>query len=399
MKQVDVCIIGGGPAGMLAALLLAERKRSVLVVEHHHDFAREYRGEVLMPRFSQMMQQIGLMDWIDTIPHVKIEGAHFYFRHLELGTIQFKNISPGIPDAMWMPQTQLLDALNARATQSPSYEIWFDTKPLAIGDDGGFKKIKLKKGEEEIEVTAKVVIGADGRYSQVRKLLPFPTGYDDYRFDVLWFTIPRPEYYENSFRVFFNGKWNCLVLPKYPNHLQCGLLVAPHELNQIKKQGIEVLKKALPDIHPILKEFAENLKSFTEFHVLKAQMHYVDKWAKDGVVLIGDSAHCCSPAGAIGVSVAAGTAIIAADVIHANLDKYSGALPESVLSEIQSRREKDVLEIHRMQRLVGGALPLDSKFLRYLIPFVLSILVKSPIFKRVQKRLMVMPEPLEVSSL
>ncbi len=400
MNQYDVCIIGGGPAGLLSALLLTERGRKVLLLEHHKDFTREYRGEVLMPRFLQQMQQVDLESWVETIPHLKIEGADFFVGDTKLGQIAFKDISPSAPKAMWMPQTQLLNALHARASKNPQYELWFESSPVSISENPGkAKTVRIKKGSEELEVTAKVVVAADGRYSQVKKLSPFPHRYEDYNFDVLWFTIPKPAHFENSVKVFFNGKWNCLVLPKYPNHLQCGLLIAPHELTEIRKQGVGILKEALPGIHPAFKEFADNLKDFTPFHVLQALLFYVENWAKEGIVLIGDAAHCCSPAGAIGVSVAVGTAIVASDVIHENLDKYPEVLPLEVLNEIQKRRESDVLEIHKIQRGIGRGLPLGSKFLRPLIPYILALLVKSPFFKRIQKRLMGLPHPLEIHSL
>lgn len=70
--QKDVCIAGAGPAGMILGLLLAKQGLNVLVLEHHKDFSREYRGEVLMPRFTQMMRQIGLFDYLETFPHLKL---------------------------------------------------------------------------------------------------------------------------------------------------------------------------------------------------------------------------------------------------------------------------------------------------------------------------------------
>ena len=68
----DVCIVGGGPAGMMLGLLLAHQGIKVCVVESHKDFDREYRGEVLMPRFIQMMKQINLFDYLEKYPHLKL---------------------------------------------------------------------------------------------------------------------------------------------------------------------------------------------------------------------------------------------------------------------------------------------------------------------------------------
>ena len=42
-------VVGAGPAGASLAYLLAARGVDVTLVERQRDFAREFRGEVLMP--------------------------------------------------------------------------------------------------------------------------------------------------------------------------------------------------------------------------------------------------------------------------------------------------------------------------------------------------------------
>src|SRR3954464_2553852 len=118
--SVDVCIVGGGPAGMLLGLLLANQGVKTLVLEQHADFSREYRGEVLMPRFTQMLRQLNLSDWLLTLPHLKLKSGEILFEGRPVGKFDFAS-APDVPYALWMPQTVLLNGLHERAKALPAF--------------------------------------------------------------------------------------------------------------------------------------------------------------------------------------------------------------------------------------------------------------------------------------
>src|SRR5690242_18096476 len=123
--QVDVCIVGGGPAGMVLGLLLGSQGIKTLVLEKHRDFSREYRGEVLMPRFTQMFKQIGLDQWLMHVTHLKLEHGEIYIRNRRVAKLDFSSLVPEVPYALWMPQPKLLDALAEKAKSYPSFDLWF----------------------------------------------------------------------------------------------------------------------------------------------------------------------------------------------------------------------------------------------------------------------------------
>ena len=45
--EQDVCIVGGGPAGMMLAVLLLRSGLRVTVLEKHADFLRDFRGDTI----------------------------------------------------------------------------------------------------------------------------------------------------------------------------------------------------------------------------------------------------------------------------------------------------------------------------------------------------------------
>ena len=67
--RTSVCVVGGGPAGLMLGLLLAKRGVEVIVLEGHETFDREFRGEVLQPSTAHLLDELGLLGYILDQPH------------------------------------------------------------------------------------------------------------------------------------------------------------------------------------------------------------------------------------------------------------------------------------------------------------------------------------------
>ncbi len=393
--ETDVCIAGAGPAGMTLALLLAKMGVRVLVLEHHQDFHREYRGEVLMPRFTQMFRQINLFDFISTYPHLKLTELEGFYQEKRILAINFKEICPEAPFAIWMPQPILLGALHDKAKTFPTFQILFETRAENLIHDGNrVVGITAVKHGEKIEIFSKVTVGTDGRFSMIRKKARFEIEDEDHQFDLVWFTIPKPANYDDRVRFYFSLHRNCLILPKYPNSLQCGLVVHKDEMKIFMHQGVDSLKQILLKSHPLFHEFANTLKDFSPFNVLQAKIELIKEWAQDGLLLVGDSAHTCSPAGAIGVSVAVGSAIQAADLLLKCLERND--FSKKSLDRLQAIRGEEVRHIQHRQKDFSHLLINDSRWAAILMPYLVPLLGKTRLFRKMQQDLLVMHQPLAI---
>jgi 2-polyprenyl-6-methoxyphenol hydroxylase-like FAD-dependent oxidoreductase len=387
--QVSTCIVGGGPAGLLLGLLLAKRGADVLVLEGHEDFEREFRGEVLQPSTAHLLDALGLLDYVLAQPHSILEAGKVRLDGRQIGEFSFKRIAPRYPYAIWMPQPIFLDALLRKAQPFPSFQCWMGAKvSKLIEEDGRVVGVSgLRHGKEPFEVRADVVVGADGRYSAVTRLGGFQAEYEHHDFDIIWFTIEQPPGWSSTFYVSL-GEVRGLMLPKYPRHIQVGILLPTGEWRRWRQEGVAAVAARLRRFDPIFTGFADALTDFTPFFPLEGLIRLIDDWARDGLLLIGDAAHTMSPAGAIGVNVALATAAVAAQEIYPRLGR--GPIPGEELRTVQRLREDDVRTLHRLQLGAQGVLLGQSSrnpIVRWLIPRALPLFLQSPLLPRVQRRL------------
>jgi 2-polyprenyl-6-methoxyphenol hydroxylase-like FAD-dependent oxidoreductase len=388
--SVGVCVVGGGPAGLLLALLLAKRGTDVLVLEGHEDFEREFRGEVLQPSTAHLLDALGLLEYVRAQPHSLLEAAKVRLNGRDIGEFSFKRIVPEYPYAIWMPQPIFLNAIRRKAETFPSFRCWMGAKVTRLIEEGGrvVGVAGLRHGSEAFEVRADIVVGADGRHSTLARLGGFTAEYEHHDFDVIWFTIEQPPGWSSTFYVSLGTPVRGLMLPKYPHHIQAGILLPTGEWRRWRQQGLAFVAERVRRFDPIFRGFADGLRDLTPFFPLEGIIRLVKDWARDGLLLIGDAAHTMSPAGAIGVNVAVATAAVAAQVLYPRLGH--GPIAREHLLEVQRLRENDVRTLHRLQLGAQRVLLSQSSanpLVRWAVPRLLPLVLRSPLLPRVQRRI------------
>jgi 2-polyprenyl-6-methoxyphenol hydroxylase-like FAD-dependent oxidoreductase len=388
LSQTGVCIVGGGPAGLLLGLLLAKRGARVIVLEGHETFDREFRGEVLQPSTARLLDELGLLEYTLDQPHLTLTSGRLLVDGRPAGSFDFRRIAPEYPYAIWMPQPVFLEALVRKAAPLATFECWMGARVTElIVENGAVVGVQGRRhGGEAFEVRADVVVGADGRHSTIRRLGGFVTEYEHDDFDVIWFVIDPPSDWTRT--IYFSvGTVPLLMLPKYPNHIQVGLLLEKDVWRGWRQEGVAAVAQRIRQLDPLFGDFTAGLRDFTPFFPLPALIVLVRDWAREGALLIGDAAHTMSPAGAIGVNVALGTAAVAAQEIYPRLGH--GPIPQSALARVQALREPDVRVLHALQRQAGRTLlgsGSRSPILRWLVRTALPLALRTGLVPRLQRR-------------
>lgn len=121
--NVDAIIIGGGPAGSIAAIELCDRGKSVLLVDREN-FPRFRIGESFLPKTVELLSELGLEDRLRAQPHWIKRGIEIGFGdgRTDLTPIAFSQVIAGSQfEAFNMRRSvfdqMLLDAARDRGAQ------------------------------------------------------------------------------------------------------------------------------------------------------------------------------------------------------------------------------------------------------------------------------------------
>ena len=168
--QVQCCIAGGGPAGMMLGFLLARAGVSVAVLEKHADFLRDFRGDTVHPSTLEVMHELGLLDEFLKRPHQKARVLTGYVGGVPVPIADFAHLPTQAKFIALMPQWDFLDFLADHARLLSTFDLRMQAKVTDLIEvHGEVVGVRADTLDGTLEVRATLVVGADGRHSTVRE--------------------------------------------------------------------------------------------------------------------------------------------------------------------------------------------------------------------------------------
>lgn len=382
------CISGGGPAGMMAGLLLARAGIDVMVLEKHADFFRDFRGDTIHPSTFQLMHELDMLDDFLNVPHQEIQtlGARFNGRFLQLA--DFSHLGVAKPALGLMPQWDFLNFLKDRAKAYPHFHLLMQTKAVdLLKQDERIVGVKAQTPDGLVAIHAKLVIGADGRHSDVREKAGLQIISTGVPIDVLWFRLSKKATDPSqSLGNFYYGKM--MVLLDRAEYWQCAYVIDKGDFENIKQKGLPVFRHELAEVVPFLHDRMNELQDWEQVKLLSVAIDRLEKWYTPGLLCIGDAAHAMSPIGGVGINLALQDAVAAANILYQSLRENKN-IDSAILQHVQKRRELPTKFTQRLQvtiqkgiisrRLQAGK---QNK-----PPLVMRLLNRWPLLRRLPARL------------
>jgi 2-polyprenyl-6-methoxyphenol hydroxylase-like FAD-dependent oxidoreductase len=353
-QTTTCCIAGGGPAGALLGLLLARSGIDVIVLEKHGDFLRDFRGDTIHPSTLDVLDELGLGERFERLPHRKVKGLTLIADDGEALLSDLRALRSRHPYIALVPQWDFLDMITEAAAGYPGFRLLMKATAYDLVRDGdriaGLRYRDAAGGEHEIR--ALLTVAADGRDSTLRRVAGLrPTEFGA-PVDVAWFALPRADSdREDSFGRFSAGR--VIVALNRTDYWQLGYLVPQGGFDELRRQGVEALRGGVAELLPFLSDRVEKLE-FDAVSVLKVQVNRLRRWHLPGLLFIGDAAHAMSPIGGVGINLAVQDAVAAANLLYAPLRR--GELRPEHLAAVRRRRRLPTVLVQSFQRTVQAGL-------------------------------------------
>lgn len=354
----DLIIVGGGLVGRSIAAALRHSSLKIALIDAVKVEKHDPRLIALNYGSICFLKKCGLWEAIQPAGsaieevHVSKRGQ-FGATRLLAKDIELEALGQVVPAAAI--NQALAEALNGRQ------ENYHECRPVTVTgirliDQGA--TLTVQEGDKESEISASLIIAADGTHSSLRKLMDFETEVLDYQQSALVTTtlLERSHRHKAYERFLDEGALAMLPLKEdEQGQHRCATIwtastTTIQELTQLSDQ--DFLKRLQDEFGYRL----GRLKANTARHVFPLHFFQVKNPVKGPVILIGNAAHTIHPVAAQGLNLALYEISELTQLILNNANKQQALLTDLPANLIAGAQKTNLLLSHYLTPLFSSNL-------------------------------------------
>jgi len=298
MPDFDLIVVGGGLAGSSLAIVMAREGAKVLVLEQEVRFRDRVRGEFLASWGLAEVKQLGLFESFLSAGAREVPWIDF-----GMGPRDLPATTPQKLPALSYSHPRVQEALIDAAEKAGSMvRRGITAQKIEPGAD---PVVECKANGSSERITARLIVGADGRSSGVRKWASFKSQRDDHPFFVAGVLLDGVSAREDLASIIYNPAVGCaaFALPQ-GNGVFRAYLGYPTSASRI--QCAEMLPLFLAEsvkAAPMLASAYAMARDCGPLASFDSNESWVAHPYRNGVVLIGDAAATSDPTFGQGMSL------------------------------------------------------------------------------------------------
>ena len=325
--DVDVLVIGGGPAGSTTSTLIAQHGYRVQLLERDH-FPRFHIGESLIPETYWVLKRLNMLPKMKNSHFIKKYSVQFFSASGKLSEpFYFNEHKPHECSQTWQVRRSEFDELMLNNAREHGVDVHEGVRVLDVLFEGSRAVGARFKDEAGVEhtVRAKVVVDASGQSSLLMNKFKLKVPDKDLKKGALW------TYYEGAYRDVGRDEGATIVLqtkdkqgwfwyiPLHDNIMSVGVVTDFGVLFNPERGDHAAIYQQELDRCPAVKERVSIGKQVAGFYATKDYSYRASRCSGDGWVLVGDAYGFLDPLYSSGVLLALKSGQLAADAVAEGL--------------------------------------------------------------------------------
>ncbi len=300
--EPDIVIMGGGIAGPALASGLRGRGYSIVLIEQSDDPLDTARGDHLQPRTCEILDRWQVLDRFFERGAEKRLGARWLASDgEELFNVRADDLPIPQPFHLYLNHERISETFLNLASENKNFSLLRPAKGKVTKADNGRPQVVVQHadGSEDV-LRPKVLIGADGRGSAVRKAMGIGAQVHDYENPLVILIGPRLWQDErNDVQAYLGSNGNVTLIPRTGQHWKIGRRIDKSEIAWWKGSSVADRAAFLTQAVPALEGIKTEIAGFYPIKMLNAET-----WVTGNTVLIGDACHALHPGRSQGMNVA-----------------------------------------------------------------------------------------------